>query len=142
MTDNQIRNEYIKILKTAPSRGGQEAPSWVIDEAKTANIKTIKRKVDAFRRRESKLKQTQENKKERTTKELQNIFIKLSMKHNGKSCYKEYGGKLICSKVPKSEFEFRLKHFYNTRKSLMRAVAALEILDAKSKKKKSKKTKK
>ena len=142
MTDNQIRNEYIKILKTAPSRGGQEAPSWVIDEVKTANIKTIKRKVDAFRRHESKLKQTGENKKERTTKELQNIFIKLSMKHNGKSCYKEYGGKLICSKVPKSEFEFRLKHFYNTRKSLMRAVAALEILDAKSKKKKSKKTKK
>ena len=142
MTDNKIRNEYIKILKTAPSRGGQEAPSWVIDEVKTANIKTIKRKVDAFRRHESKLKQTGENKKERTTKELQNIFIKLSMKHNGKSCYKEYGGKLICSKVPKSEFEFRLKHFYNTRKSLMRAVAALEILDAKSKKKKSKKTKK
>ena len=142
MSDNKIRNEYIKILKTAPSRGGQEAPSWVIDEAKTANIKTIKRKVDAFRRRESKLKQTGENKKERTTKELQNIFIKLSMKHNGKSCYKEYGGKQVCSKVPKSEFEFRLKHFYNTRKSLMRAVAALEILDAKSKKKKSKKTKK
>ena len=142
MNDNKIRNEYIKILKTAPSRGGQEAPSWVIDEVRTAYIKTIKRKVDAFRRHESKLKQTGENKKERTTKELQNIFIKLSMKHNGKSCYKEYGGKLICSKVPKSEFEFRLKHFYNTRKSLMRAVAALEILDAKSKKKKSKKTKK
>ena len=51
MNDNKIRNEYIKILKTAPSRGGQEAPSWVIDEARTANIKTIKRKVDAFRRR-------------------------------------------------------------------------------------------
>ena len=63
------------------------------------------------------------------------------MKHKGKSCYKEYGGKQVCSKVPKSEFEFRLKHFYNTRKSLMRAVAGLEILDAKVNKKKSKKTK-
>ena len=142
MNDNKIRNEYIKILKTAPSRGGQEAPSWVIDEARTANIKSIKRKVDAFRRRESKLKKTQENTKERSTKELQKTFIKLSMKHKGKSCYKEYGGKQVCSKVPKSEFDFQLKHFYNTRKSLMRAVAGLEILDAKSKKKKSKKTKK
>ena len=60
MSDNKIRSEYIKILKTVPSRGGQDAPSWVIDEAKTANIKTIKRKVDAFRRRESKLKKTQD----------------------------------------------------------------------------------
>ena len=142
MNDNQIRSEYIKILKTAPSRGGQEAPSWVIDEAKTANIKTIKRKMDAFRRRESKLKKTQDNKKERTTKELQNIFIKLSMKYNGKRCYKEYGGKQVCTKVSKSEFDFQLKRFYNTRKSLMRAVAGLEILDAKGNKKKSKKTKK
>ena len=142
MSDNKIRSEYIKILKTAPSRGGQDAPSWVIDEAKTANIKTIKRKVDAFRRRESKLKKTQDNTKERTTKELQNIFIKLSMKHKGKRCYKEYGGKQVCTKVPKSDFEFQLKHFYNTRKSLLRAVAGLEILDAKSNKKKSKKTKK
>ena len=142
MSDNKIRNEYIKILKTAHTRGGQEAPSWVIDEVKTANIKTIKRKVDAFRRRESKLKKTQENTKERSTKELQKTFIKLSMKHKGKSCYKEYGGKQVCSKVPKSEFDFQLKHFYNTRKSLMRAVAGLEILDAKVNKKKSKKTKK
>ena len=39
MNDNKIRNEYVKILKSAPSRGGQEAPSWVIDEARTANIK-------------------------------------------------------------------------------------------------------
>ena len=142
MNDNKIRNEYVKILKSAPSRGGQEAPSWVIDEARTANIKTIKRKVDAFRRRESKLKKTGENTKERSTKELQRTFIKLSMKHKGKSCYKEYGGKQVCSKVPKSEFEFRLKHFYNTRKSLMRAVAGLEILDAKVNKKKSKKSNK
>ena len=142
MNNNKIRNEYVKILKTGSPRGGQEAPSWVIDEAKTADIKTIKRKVDAFRRRESKLKKTGENIKERSTKELQKIFIKLSMKHKGKSCYKEYGGKQVCSKVPKSDFEFQLKHFYNTRKSLMRAVAGLEILDAKVNKKKSKKTKK
>ena len=84
---------------------------------KTADIKTAKRKVDAFRRRESKLKKTGENIKERSTKELQKIFIKLSMKHKGKSCYKEYGGKQVCSKVPKSDFEFQLKHFYNTEKS-------------------------
>ena len=142
MNDNKIRNEYVKILKSAPSRGGQEAPSWVIDEARTANIKTIKRKVDAFRRRESKLKKTGENTKERSTKELQKTFIKLSMKHKGKSCYKEYGGKLVCSKVPKSNFDFELKRFYNTRKSLIRAVAGLEILDAKVNKKKSKKNKK
>ena len=32
-----------------------------------------------------------------------------------------------------------MKRFYNTRKSLMRAVAGLEILDAKVNKKKSKK---
>ena len=68
MNDNKIRNEYIKILKTAPSRGGQEAPSWVIDEARTANIKTIKRKVDAFRRHESKLKKTGDNKKKEQLK--------------------------------------------------------------------------
>ena len=35
------------------------------------------------------------------------------MKHKGKSCYKEYGGKQVCSKVPKSNFDFELKRFYN-----------------------------
>ena len=45
MNDNKIRNEYIKILKKNNLRGGQEAIHWVIDEARTANIKTIKEKL-------------------------------------------------------------------------------------------------
>ncbi len=77
MSDNQIRNEYIKILKTAPSRGGQEAPSWVIDEAKTANIKTIKRKVDAFRRNQKKLSKKKGEMGKRSRKELEKLYIEL-----------------------------------------------------------------
>jgi len=142
MNDNQIRNEYIKILKTAPSRGGQEAPSWVIDEVRTANIETIKRKVNAFHRNQKKLVNKKDEKGKRTKGELEKIYMKLSRKHNGKSCYKHYGGKLECHKRPDSDFISNLKIRFKTMKLLEKEVLSLELLDAKSKKKKSKKIKK
>ena len=48
-SDSQYRQDWIKILKSAPSRGGQEPPQWVLDEVQTANIQSIKRKVIDFR---------------------------------------------------------------------------------------------
>ena len=138
MTDNQIRNEYIKILKTAPSRGGQEAPSWVIDEAKTANIKTIKRKVDAFRRNQKKLSKKKGEMGKRSRKELEKLYIQLSRKHRGESCYKPYGGKLECQKRPDSEFKWDLKIRFKGLKLLEKEVLRLELLDSKTKKKSKK----
>ena len=135
MSDNQIRNEYIKILKSAPSRGGQEPPDYIIQEVRTDNIEKVKRKVIKFYRRQTKLCKQKTEKGKRTRKELEKLYIKLSRKHRGKSCYKHYGGKLECTKRPDSDFVWDLKNRFKTMKLLEREVFSLELLDAKSKSK-------
>ena len=138
MSDNQIRNEYIKILKSAPSRGGQEPPDYIIQEVRTDNIEKVKRKVIKFYRRQTKLSKQKTEKGKRTRKELEKLYIKLSRKHRGKSCYKHYGGKLECTKRPDSDFVWDLKNRFKTMKLLEREVFSLELLDAKSKSRKHK----
>ena len=144
MTDREYRDAYIKILETAPSRGGQEAPRKVIDDVETANIATIKAKVNKFHNTQKKTKKSKEEKGTRSMEDLKQIYKKLKRKHEGKSCYKEYKGPLKCSKISNAELDSHIKIFLQTRKELEAAVIRLETLDEKVSKKsnKSNKTKK
>ena len=142
-TDKEYRSSWIKILKSAPSRGGQEPPQWVLDEVKTANINTIKAKVKKFENQQKKLKSQKNNTGNRTMAELEKAYRKLYMKYkNEPSCYKEYKGPKVCTTKTKKQIESSItadiRFFYNTKEKLANEVARLELLDSKSNKKLSK----
>ena len=109
-TDKEYRTAWIKILKTAPSRGGQEPPQWVLDKVKTANINTIKAKVKKFENQQKKLKAQKNNSGNRTMAELEKAYRKLYMKYKNKpSCYKEYKGPMVCTTKTKNKLRVQLQ---------------------------------
>ena len=142
-TDKSYRTAWIKILKTAHSRGGQETPQWVLDKVKTANINTIKANVKHFENTQKKLKSQKNNTGNRTKAELEKVYRTLYIKYKNKpSCYKKYKGPLKCTEKTKkdldSEINFDIKYRFNTKEKLANEVAQLELLDLKSNKKLSK----